>query len=151
MPQSGGSDEDDGEPRALQWRSWPIVDDFPRSLVLLAALAGSAAAVGVAFGGLGYALLAAALLSISLGRYLLPTAFELDQSGAAARFAGQRRRMAWGEAKRVSVQRRGVYLSPFERPSRLESFRGLFLRFAGNANEVVRFVERQTAMASEAS
>jgi len=131
--------------RSLSWRSLPVADDFPRSLLLVGAVAASCVAVGVAFGGAGYALLAAALLGASLARYFAPTRYVLDERRAAARFLGHTRGVAWGEVRRVTRHREGVHLSPFERPSRLDSFRGTFLRFAGNGEEVVRFVESQMA------
>lgn len=99
----------------------------------------------MAFGAAGYGLLAAALLTVSLTRYFVPTDFELDEQGATVRILGQARRVPWEKVRRFSVHREGVHLSPFERPSRLDSFRGTFLRFAGNAERVVSFVERQVA------
>ena len=132
-------------PERLCWRSHPLVDDTPRSVLLVGLLTGASVAAGVAFGGVGYAVIAAVVLCGSMGRYLLPTRFELDGSGAASSFLGHRRVMPWEAVQRVSVHREGVHLSPFDRPSRLDSFRGTFLRFAGNADEVVSFVEAQTA------
>jgi hypothetical protein len=131
----------------LSWRSHPVVDDFPRSVLLVAAVAASCVAAGVCFGGAGYGLLAAALLGGSFARYFVPTRYELNRTGVSVRFLGQTRAVAWGDVRRVSVHREGVHLSPFEQPSRLDSFRGTFLRFAGNAEEVVSFVREQAAAA----
>jgi hypothetical protein len=131
--------------QSLSWRSHPIRDDFPQSLLLVAAVVAGCVAAGVAFRGVGYGLLAAALLAGSLGRYYLPTSYELDEAGVTVRFLGRVRQVRWGEVKRARVQRGGVFLSPFERPSRLDPFRGTFLRFAGNADEVVSFVESRLA------
>ena len=131
----------------LSWRSHPVVDDFPRSALLVLVSAAVCVAMGVSFGGVGYGLLAAALLGASLARYFLPTWYALDESGAAVRFLGQARRIPWAEVRRATVHRVGVFLSPFERPSRLDSFRGTLLRFAGNADEVVAFVQERLATA----
>jgi hypothetical protein len=120
-----------------------VVDDFPRSLLLVAAVVAICAAAAVAFEGAGYGVLAAVLLGGSLARYFVPTDVELDEQGATLRFLGQSRRVPWSEVRRVEIGRNGVHLSPFERPSRLDSFRGTFLRFAGNAEEVASFVQRQ--------
>ena len=131
----------------LSWRSFPVADDFPRSLLLIAAAGAACVGIALSFRGAGYGLLSAALLGLSLARYFLPTWYELGEAGVAVRFLGQERRIPWAEVKRATVHRAGVFLSPFERPSRLESFRGTFLRFAGNAEEVVSFVERRLAAA----
>ena len=112
-----------------------------------AAVVGICVAVGVSFGGAGYGLLAGVLLGASLGRYFVPTRFELDAEGVIVRFLGQTRRVPWGAVRRVAVGREGVFLSPFAEPSRLDSFRGTLLRFAGNGDEVVSFVQRHTVSA----
>jgi len=129
---------------ALQWRSWPICDDAPKSLLLVAVVLGVCVGVGVSFGGAGYGLVAALILSVGLSRYFLATHYALDESGVSARFLGQTQRKAWTDVRRVLVHREGVHLSPFPEPSRLDSFRGLLLRFAANADEVTQFVERNT-------
>ena len=90
-------------------------------------------AVHLSFHEHGYTLLAAGFLGVALGRYFLPTWYKLDADGAAARFLGRTRRLPWREVKRLLVHREGLHLSPFESPSRLDSFHGLFLRFAGKA------------------
>ena len=135
------------EPDTLRWRAHPLVDDFPRSALLLVIVGAVCAGAGVAFGGLGYALLAAGFLAVSLARYFVPTHYELGASGATVRFLGQTRTVRWEAVKRVDVHRDGVHLSPFEHPSRLDSFRGTFLRFSGNADEAVSFVQHRVATA----
>ncbi|HPD14289.1 MAG TPA: hypothetical protein PLE19_05035 [Planctomycetota bacterium] len=129
----------------LRWRSHPVVDDYPRSLLLVAAVIAVCVGVWLSFDGVGYAAIAAAFLLGSLARYFVPTRYELDATGAWVRFLGHGRQMPWAAVRRVGVHPEGVQLSPFERASPLESFRGTFLRFAGNRDEVVSFVERQMA------
>ncbi|MBM4036674.1 MAG: hypothetical protein FJ291_33485 [Planctomycetes bacterium] len=129
----------------LQWRSHPVVDDYPRSLLLVAAVIAVCVGVWISFDSAGYAALAAAVLAGSLARYFVPTHYELDSDGVSVRFLGHLRRVGWGDVRRFFVAPEGVQLSPFEKPSRLEAFRGTFLRFAGNGDEVVRLVEGQVA------
>ena len=121
-----------------------MADEWPGSLAKVAVVAAMCAAAGVAFGGAGYALLAAAFLVLSLARFFLPSRFVLDAAGVTRRSAGGRGQLAWSQVRRVVVGQAGVFLSPFERPSRLDSFRGLFLPFAGNAAEVTEFVRGKT-------
>ncbi len=130
---------------SLRWRSHPVVDDYPRSLGLIAVVTAVCVGVWVSFDGIGYALLAMAFLVGSLVRYFVPTHYELDAAGVSVRFLGHVRRVPWGQIRRFAVRREGVQMSPFERPSRLEAFRGTFVRFAGNRDEVVSFVEGQMA------
>ncbi len=129
----------------VRWRSHPLVDDYPRSLALVAIVIAVCVGVWISFDSLVLAALSAAVLVGSLARYFAPTHYELNDAGISVRFLGHVRRVAWGDVRRHWVAREGVELSPFARPSRLESFRGTFLRFAGNRDEVVSFVESQMA------
>jgi hypothetical protein len=125
---------------AVRWRSLPVADDYPRSLLAVAVVLAACVGVYFAFGSAGYALVAAAALGGSLARYFLPTDYELDERGARIRFLFATRLVPWENVRRVDVHRDGAFLSPFERPSRLDSFRGSFLRFRGNGDEVIGFV-----------
>jgi hypothetical protein len=125
----------------LSWRSLPLVDDYPKSLLLAPVSVVVCVLAGVAFGGWWAAALAGVFLLISMSRYVLPTYFRLDDSGVTARFLGHVSRMPWSDVQRLAVSRVGVHLSPFKQPSRLDSFRGMLLRFAANADEVTRFAK----------
>jgi len=48
----------------------------------------------------------------------------------------------WNTYRSHWPDRNGVLLSPFPRRSRLENFRGLFVRFENNREDVVAFVRR---------
>lgn len=133
----------------LRWRSHPLVDDFPKSVLLVAAIVGAAVIAAIGFGGAGYGVIAGVLLCVSLGRYLLPTRFTLDGNGAEVRFMGQGRRLPWSQVQRMSRHPKGVFLSDRPVASRLDSFRGMLLRFAGNDDEVMSFVESKVATMSQ--
>ena len=139
----------DADSDSLCWRSHPLVDDYPRSVLLLAAIAAVCGGAAVAFGGVAYGVMAGVMLCISLSRYLLPTVFTLDGGGARASFLGQTQRMAWSQVKRAASHPKGVFLSDRPAPSRLDSFRGMLLRFAGNADEVTSFVDDRVATLSQ--
>lgn len=125
----------------LSWRSLPLVDDYPKSLLLAPVSVAVCVLAGLAFGGALAAILAGVFLLISMSRYVLPTYFHLDDGNVTVRFLGHASRMPWSDVQRLSVDRVGVHLSPFKQPSRLDSFRGVSLRFAGNADEVIRFAK----------
>jgi hypothetical protein len=140
-----------GSADVLRWRSWPLVDETPQSYLKVAVFVGASALVGFAFGDLWYGLVAAVLLAAASGRFFLPTRFELDATGVGVRFCGQTRQMGWSRVGRIIVQEAGVFVSPFAKPSRLDSFRGVFLRFTGNADEVVTFVRDARQKAKQAA
>lgn len=125
----------------LEYRSLPIADDYPRSLAAPAVIAATSVAVGWGFGAPGWGLFAAAVLLVSLARYFVPTSYALDAAGVRARFLGREDVRPWADVRALYAHRDGVHLSPFERPSRLDPFRGLFVRFAGNRERVLSFCE----------
>jgi hypothetical protein len=132
---------------ALRYRSHPLRDDYPRSVALVAIVAGISVAVGVSFEAAGWAAFSALVLGISLARYFAPTDYTLDGEGVRARFLGRERRRPWSEVRGVYPHRDGVHLSPFARPSPLDPFRGIYLRFAGNRDAVLAICERHVRRA----
>ena len=114
------------------WVCHPLVEEpWPKSAALAAAILAFSALAAVAFEGLLYGAIALAVLSGSMSRFLLPTSYELGSAGIAVNHLFRRRLRPWEEMRRIEVRKDGVFLSPFARPSRLDSFRGLFLPAAG--------------------
>ena len=106
----------------------------------VAVIAAAALAAGFGFQSLLLGLLAAALLIASVSDYLFPLTFTLTDRAAEARGPLHRRRLPWAQVRRVSRDPLGVKLSPFPHPSRLDAFRGIYLWFADNADDVAAFV-----------
>jgi hypothetical protein len=92
------------------------------------------------FYGPFFGLLGLLMLAGSLGTYFLPTDYVLTATGVESRFIGVTRRFRWGQFRSFYRDRHGVLLSPFPRPSRLENFRGLYVRFDGCADAVMAVV-----------
>jgi len=125
----------------LRWVSHPLRDEPPwKSAALIALIAGFSAGAYYSLEGLVYALIAGAVLVAATSRYLLPVHYCLTERGVAVTHAGVTRRMAWDRFRDFYVHPDGVFLSPFGRPSRLDSFRGCFLRFKDNREEVLALV-----------
>ncbi len=73
--------------------------------------------------------------------YLLPIRYEADEAGIRQK-GWSPRLMRWERVRRVVWGEQGVLLSPFEKPSRLDAFRGIFLWYGDHADEVRALVER---------
>ena len=132
----------------LSWRVHPLRQESRlKSGLLVLTIGGVAVIAGVSFGEALYGVLSLALLAVSLSRYLLPTAFRLDPSGARVDHALRGRTLSWSQVRRVDAHADGLFLSPFARPSRLDAFRGAFLRYAGNGERVRSAVDAYRAAA----
>ncbi len=77
----------------------------------------------------------------SLSPFFLPTHYELDDKKVKVKFFFNTKEKEWSTFRSFYVDKNGVLLSPFERPSRLENFRGLYVKFNENREEVVDFVK----------
>jgi len=95
-------------------------------------LATGHAAAGIAGGG---ALIAA------LRHFFFPTRYRVDKGGVTIRCLGVASRCSWSRLRRFRYDGAGGFLSTRSRPSRLDSFTGLHLTWAGNKDEVVPLVE----------
>ena len=49
----------------------------------------------------------------------------------------------WDVFRSFYVDNNGVLLSPFAKPSRLENFRGVYVRFGENRSEVLDFIREK--------
>lgn len=85
-------------------------------------------------------ILSVVILLGSLSPFFLPTYYELDNEKVKVKFFFNTKEKEWSMFRSFYVDKNGVLLSPFERPSRLENFRGLYVRFNQNKEEVVDFV-----------
>lgn len=125
---------------ALSWSAWPAAERPAQAVAVGLAIIAASLGLG-AYGG--DALLAGvifAVLFLSLSAYFLPTQFRVDEDGVeVASVLGTRHRQ-WAALKSYSADARGVTLSPYRRPSWLESYRGLRLLFHQNRDEVLAVV-----------
>ncbi len=86
-------------------------------------------------------LLSVVIMLGSLSPFFLPTYYELDNKKVKVKFFFNTKEREWNMFRSFYVDRNGVLLSPFDRPSRLENFRGLYVRFNQNKDQVVDFVK----------
>lgn len=127
---------------ARAWRVHPAAEHPGRTVLvaLILVLAGLACAVFARSTGVG--LVAVGVLAASLRAYFLPTRYELTDDGASERAVwGDGRTIAWDDVRRVSVDPRGVVLSPRATVSRWLPERGVFLRTHGRAHRAAVLAE----------
>ncbi len=90
-------------------------------------------------------ILAVVIMLGSLSPFFLPTYYELDDERIKVRFLFNTKEREWRGFRSFYVDKNGILLSPFEKPSRLENFRGLYVRFNQNKDEVLGFVRSKMA------
>jgi hypothetical protein len=87
-----------------------------------------------------WGLFAVAILFASLHTYFSRTTYRLDDEQVIVKSSVGTVARKWGLFKRHYVDKKGVTLSPFAKPSRLEPFRSTRLLYGGNRDAVVAFV-----------
>ena len=85
-------------------------------------------------------MLAALILIASLGVFFFPTRYTLSEDGLSIEFLGTKQVKKWDSFVRAEPEKSGIFISPFARKSFLEHYRGLFVRYDGNKDQVDRFV-----------
>ena len=129
-------------PTFTQWtvhlaRKHPV-----KGVVAIGALALAAVCGYCAIGPLG-ALAAVLLITGSLAEFLLPVKYTLTPQRATASTLLKSTSVEWEKIRCCYLDDCGVKLSTLDSPSRLEAFRGLYLRFGddkANREQVIEAV-----------
>ena len=132
---------------AVAWSVWPMKESLLRSLAVILFLA---AIVWTLFTWFGpqWILPSVFILVLFLSGFFLPTFYRLDAEQVSIRGLITRRKRLWTDFKKCYPGKKGVHLSPTERPSRLENLRGLYLPFGPDPSgerrrQVMDFIERK--------
>ena len=143
-----GSSADEG--LVLEWACHPVKR---RPLVSVGVSLFIVVVVVLVFFATGsgwFTLLAILILLGSLAKFYLPTRYRLSDRRITVRTTTQTLHKDWSLYRSCWPDKNGVLLSPFEGQSRLENFRGLYLMFEGNADQVVAFVKERIGRAPAA-
>jgi hypothetical protein len=138
-PETAGED--------VAWSVWPARRRPLAAFLLLAGavVLGILVAQGTQDRLLGMA--APLFVLLSLSSFLLPTGYRLTREGIEVKSLGVVRSRPWSEMRRFDVDETGVFLSPFEKRSWLDAYRGVRLTMEDNRDQVVGFVQARLAPA----
>ena len=134
----------------LCWEVHPLRQEkASKSLSLIVIVATVSWSTAYSFGHFGYGLLSLCVLVLSMAHYFFPSRYKLDEIGVSRDILGRQTRRVWTEFRRVDVRSNGLFLSPFARPSRLDSFRGFFLSFHAEGDQVVYYVQQHVDLRAD--
>lgn len=80
-------------------------------------------------------------LVASLSDFLFPVTYFITPHGASCKMLLKSSEIKWANVRRCYLDDCGVKLSPLDRTSRVEAFRGVYLRFGDNQDEVIKIVK----------
>lgn len=127
---------------SLEWSSFLAAENKPRTFLVTLFLVVLFAIIYVSFGSLWF-IVSMLLLGGSVAPYFAPTRYKMTEEGVEAFQFFHTTRKTWKSFRSYYEDKRGVLLSPFVRPSRLENYRGLYLRFGGRRDEVMEYVRQR--------
>jgi len=84
--------------------------------------------------------ISAGILFLATADYFIPMRFWITREAAFRRSIFGVKFIRWSNVKHCYLDSRGIKLSPLESQSRSEAFRGLFLYFGDNRDELVETV-----------
>lgn len=124
----------------LKWRSWPAVERPWTSLILIIFLVFLAALVWYITVNLWqaplYYIVGMLLVLGSLLSWFIPTYYEVDHQGIRISYLFLKVNRKWEDFGCFYQDKRGVMLSTFKMPRRLDPFRGQSMRFSKEKTEV---------------
>lgn len=123
----------------LTWETHPAREQPRRALGAFIIIICFCAVVLIFFSSVTWSVFSGVVLLVSLSRFFLPTHYTLSSTHVKWTFLGMRQSRPWSMFKRAVKTRGGVFLSPFEKPNRLEGFRGVHLLCRKNRSEVFDF------------
>lgn len=94
--------------------------------------------------------LGAIILFVALTGFYLPTRYSFYDDYFIVKTTTQSVRKEWSQYRSYYADKNGVLLSPFARRTRLENFRGIYIKFAGNRDEVLKVVAAKISFEKDA-
>ena len=135
--------EDSG--RTLEWVCHPAKKNPKVTVLVTIFIFIIIGAVYYATMSVWFGVLAVLILFGSLTSFYFPTAYKLTDDEIMVKTTTQTLKKKWSQYRTFYPDKNGVLLSPFVRPSRMENFRGIYLKFWYNKDEVIAFVKERMA------
>jgi hypothetical protein len=127
----------------LEWSVWPWREKVGRTVLVIGAILVVGVVVALLFKAVFWGVFSVLILFASLHTYFTRTTYRLDSEQVTVKSSVGTAVKKWSTFKRYYADRKGVTLSPFAKPSRLEPFRSTRLLYGGNRDEVVAFVSKR--------
>ena len=115
-------------PDALCWRVHLALRRPRQAVVAALGICGAGALVHLGWPALPLGPVAIVLLFLSASEFFLPISYRITDSEISMRNGLTVRRLAWAQVRRCVRDAEGLLVSPLGRASRLDAFRGLYLR-----------------------
>ena len=128
-------------PTTLSWTVHPLVENWRKSVLLGLFLVLLLFIIYLGFQLIYVTVLSAIFLIGSLYKYFLPFHHQFEVDRLVITSCCYKMERPWETFRSFYVDANGVLLSPFAHPTRLENFRGVYVRFGKHSpEEIVNFI-----------
>lgn len=143
------SSRESNETVHMRWVVHPFRKSVLRSTLVVAFLIALFVGVYVTFESFTFVAISVIVLFCALSKFFFPTTYTFTESGVIIQTPFSKTEREWKSIRSYYFDRSGVLLSPFAGPSRLESFRGVYLILENNRAEVESFLKRRIQMTQD--
>lgn len=120
-----------------KWVSHPVVENQKKTIFLMLFLI--LIFVGIYFlYGFWWFMISFIFVLSSLSSYFMKTEYTTSENGVEVHSFLSHLKKDWQYYRSFYEDKNGIFLSPFVKHSRLENFRGLYLRFGNGDRETIR-------------
>ena len=124
----------------LTWVSHPVKESIKKNIIALFGI------IVILVGGFIWLYIPGVLMGIviillTLLPYFMPTKYSIDEQGIRVQYMFQNRLYEWKHFRSFYIDENGVLMSPFSSPSRLENFRGIYVRYGDKKKEVIELIK----------
>lgn len=137
----GSTTEEPVSGRTLIWTCHPAKRNMKVTILVSAFIVMLIVIVYFMTYSIWWPILAFIILFGSLASFYFPTHYKFTEDEIEVKTKMQVHLKKWSQYRTYYPDKNGVLLSPFARPSRLENFRGMYIRFWYNKDEVMAFVK----------
>lgn len=124
----------------FEWISHPVKESVKKNIIAAAGI------IVILAGGFIWlyipgVLLGLLIIMLTLLPYFLPTKYIIDEKGVEVHYMFQKKMHKWQMFRSYYNDENGILLSPFRRPSRLENYRGLYVRFGSHKQKITELIK----------
>jgi len=131
------------------WRVFPAKANPKKTVFVSMAIILLSLASGW-YAGVPLGVLAVLLLSGSLWPFFMITTYRFTSEGIEQKRWPTTQKKSWDYFRRYEVDPRGILLSPFKTPSRLDPFRGMYLLTTNDREQLLSIIESKVGVKREA-
>jgi len=124
----------------INWTTHPMMESPRKAAIFWAVFVLVLVAVWIYTHEWIFVILSGVILFGSLRGFVLPTRYKLDRQGLEINRTFYKVRKSWSDFRSYTLERNGVFLSPFSVKHRMENFRGVFVPTGDNRQQVIALV-----------